>query len=416
MDIFTPTYKMAVKQLENTAKAMDLDPNILARLRLPKRAVIVTIPTRMDDGHTECFVGFRVQHSLTSGPAKGGLRYHPKVDLGEVAALAMWMSWKCGLMNLPFGGAKGGITCDPSKMSIREIEAMTRRFTEEIFTMIGPDKDVMAPDVNTNSQIMAWIMDTYSSHKGSACPEVVTGKPIEIGGTYGRIEATGRGVVYTIAEAMGDYKMRPLQTTATVQGFGNVGSVAAADLASMGCKIIAVSDVSCTLYNSEGLDIPAVQEYVEKNGVLKGYGEADELDRDDLLEIETDILILAALERSVTKKNADRIKCKIIAEGANGPTTPDADKILADRGIFIIPDILCNAGGVTVSYFEWVQDVQKYFWSPDDINRRLRDLMTRAYRRVSDFSRKQNIDMRTAALWLGIGKVAGEKKIRGLYP
>ena len=416
MDLFTPTYNMAVQQLDATAQVMELDAGILARLRLPKRAIMVMVPVRMDDGRTETFLGYRVQHSLTSGPAKGGLRYHPSVDLGEVAALAMWMSWKCGLMKLPFGGAKGGINCDPHAMSIGEVEGLTRRFTEEMVTFIGPEKDVMAPDVNTNSQTMAWIMDTYSMHVGYACPEVVTGKPVEIGGTYGRQEATGRGVVYTIAETLQTMKMKPQETTAVVQGFGNVGGIAAEDLADMGCKVIAVSDMYCALHNKNGLDVRDVVSYSQSTGSLEGYPRADMLVRDELLYLPCDVLVAAALERAITHENAHKIQCKILAEGANGPTTPEADAILLDKGVFIIPDILCNAGGVTVSYFEWVQDVQKYFWSPDDINRRLRDLMTEAFHRVHRFSRERDIDMRTAALWLGIAKVAGEKAIRGLYP
>lgn len=416
MDLFTPTYNMAVQQLENTALAMGLDENVLSRLRVPKRAVMVTVPTRMDDGSTHTFIGYRVQHSLTSGPAKGGIRYHPAVDLGEVAALAMWMSWKCALMNLPFGGAKGGITCDPSKMSIGEVERMTRRFTAEIITLIGPERDVMAPDVNTNAQTMAWIMDTYSMYVGYACPEVVTGKPVGIGGTYGRTEATGRGVVYTTCDTLDVLGMKVSECTAVVQGYGNVGAVAAEDLHELGARVVAVSDVHTALFNDKGLDIPRVSAWVREHGTLVGYPEAEAIPRDDVLYLPCDILVAAALERTFTQENASRVQCKVLAEGANGPTTPEADKILLDKGVFIIPDILCNAGGVTVSYFEWVQDVQKYFWTADEIRSRLKHLMDDAFNRVYRLSTERNLDMRTAALWLGISKVAAEKSVRGLFP
>jgi len=412
----SPMYSSALAQLDETARLLSLDPGLHERLRHPKRSFIVSVPTAMDDGTTRVFTGCRVQHNLTLGPCKGGIRYHQDVSLGEVSALAMWMSWKCGLMNLPFGGAKGGVNCDPHTMSIGEIEGLTRRFTEEMVTFIGPERDVMAPDVNTNSQTMAWIMDTYSMHVGYACPEVVTGKPVEIGGTYGRQEATGRGVVYTIAESLQALKMKPEGTTAAVQGFGNVGSIAAEDLADMGCRVVAVSDMHCTIHNPKGLDVRDAVNYSRANGSLRGYPQADPLERDDLLYLPCDVLVAAALERTITHENADRLQCKILAEGANGPTTPEADEILLGKGVFIIPDILCNAGGVTVSYFEWVQDVQKYFWSTDDVNRRLRDLMTEAFHRVYRFSQERGIDMRTAALWLGIAKAAAEKVIRGLYP
>lgn len=413
----SPTFQMAIRQLESVASHIDLDPGILIRLRSPKRAMVVSIPVRMDDGRTENFIGYRVQHSLTSGPSKGGLRYHPSVDIGEVAALAMWMSWKCGIMNLPFGGAKGGIACDPASLSRGELERLTRRFTEEILTIIGPRMDVMAPDLGTDEQTMSWIMDTYSMHIGYACPEVVTGKPVELGGCVGRREATGRGVVYCILRALDELRLRTDVVTAVVQGFGNVGSAVCHELAQRGVKIIAVGDRYGAISNPAGIDIPSLAQHVASGKLLCEFPEAEAIPGDDLLTIPCTVLVPAALERVITADNAPRVRCRILAEAANGPTTPDADEILAqDRDLFLIPDVLCNAGGVTVSYFEWVQDIQQFLWSESQVNRNLEDLMLKAFNQVRGLAQQRGLSMRTAALSLGVQKVAKEKLRRGLYP
>jgi glutamate dehydrogenase (NAD(P)+) len=413
----SPTFQMACRQLQLVAAHMDLDEGVLERLSVPKRAMVVSIPIRMDsDGRTESFIGFRVQHSLTSGPSKGGLRFHPSVDLGEVAALAMWMSWKCGIMNLPFGGAKGGIACDPVDLTRGEVERLTRRFTDEVLSIIGPRMDVMAPDLGTDEQTMAWIYDTYSMHVGYACPEIVTGKPIELGGCVGRREATGRGVVYCIMEALKELMVKPAECTAAVQGFGNVGSVACAELALRGVRVIAISDRTGAIRNPRGIDIPALSQYVASGKLLRDFPGAEPIPADELLKTECTILIPAALERVINHKNAAQIRCRVLAEAANGPTTPEADTILADSDIFIIPDILCNAGGVTVSYFEWVQDMQQFFWSEAQVNQKLEELMLKAFHQVRSLARKRDLPMRMAALSLGVQKVATEKLRRGLFP
>ena len=412
----SPVFQMAVKQLEGVAKAMNLDPNVLERLAKPKRSLIVSVPIKMDDGHTRNFLGYRVQHSLTSGPAKGGLRYHPSVDLGEVAALAMWMSWKCGIMNLPFGGGKGGIACDPAKMSVGERERLTRRFTEEVLPVIGPRMDVMAPDLGTDEQTMAWIMDTYSMSVGYACPEIVTGKPVELGGCVGRREATGRGVVYCVMQALSEMSLGSADATAVVQGFGNVGSVVCQELAKRGVKIVAVSDRYGAIANPRGLDIGALTSHVQNGQTLHEFPGAGRIDPNDVLTTPCTILVPAALERQITGANAGKLRCRVLAEGANGPTTPEADEILADSNIFIIPDVLCNAGGVTVSYFEWVQDMQQFFWSEQQVNQKLEELMLKAFHQVRKLAKTQNLPMRTAALCLGVEKVSKEKARRGLYP
>ncbi|MFO0809916.1 MAG: Glu/Leu/Phe/Val dehydrogenase [Gemmataceae bacterium] len=417
----SPTFQMAIRQLEAVAAHVDLDAGVLERLTKPKRALVVSVPIRMDDGRTEGFIGFRVQHSLTSGPAKGGLRYHPSVDLGEVAALAMWMSWKCGIMGLPFGGAKGGIACDPHTLSRGEKERLTRRYTEEVQQIIGPRQDVMAPDMGTDEQTMAWIMDTYSTKVGYACPEIVTGKPIEIGGCIGRREATGRGVVYCVVEAFKELKIAPDKATAVVQGFGNVGSVAALELYNLGVKVIAVGDRYGAVRNANGLDIPALIKHMAggPSGLtmaLTDFPGAEAIDAEELLTLPCTVLLPAALERVIHAGNANRLRCRILAEGANGPTTPEADDILANSDIFIIPDVLCNAGGVTVSYFEWVQDIQQLMWSEEQVNQKLRELMLRSFAHVRKESRDRNLTMRTAALSLGVMKVAAEKARRGLFP
>ncbi len=412
----SPVYQMAVLQLLTVAEHINLDQNILERLSKPKRALIVGVPIRMDDGKTNTFIGYRVQHSLTSGPSKGGLRYHPSVDLGEVAALAMWMSWKCAIMNLPFGGAKGGIACDPDKLSMGEKERLTRRFTEEIFPIIGPRMDVPAPDLGTDEQTMAWIMDTYSMAVGYACPEIVTGKPVELGGCVGRREATGRGVVYCIMQALAEIGISPANATAAVQGFGNVGAITCHELSLRGVKIIAVSDRYGATANPQGIDVAALSKHVGSGKLLKDFAGGREIDPDDILTMECTVLVPAALERQITEKNAGQLKCRILAEGANGPTTPDADKLLNQSDIFIIPDVLCNAGGVTVSYFEWVQDMQQFFWDEAQVNQKLETLMLKAFHQVRSLAKERTIPMRMAALSLGVQKVAQEKKRRGLYP
>ncbi|MSR79244.1 MAG: Glu/Leu/Phe/Val dehydrogenase [Gemmataceae bacterium] len=407
---------MARRQLDTVAEVINLDKGLLQRLAYPKRSMMVSIPIRMDDGRTEVFFGYRVQHSLTSGPSKGGLRYHPSIDMGEVTALAMWMSWKCGIMNLPFSGAKGGIAVDPAKLSKSELERLTRRFTEEVLSIIGPRQDVMAPDMGTNEQTMAWIMDTYSMKIGYCCPEVVTGKPVEIGGCLGRREATGRGVTYCILEALKDLKIAPIGTPAVVQGFGNVGSVTCQELHQRGIKIVAVGEQHSSLRNPNGLDIPALRAWVESGKMLHEFPGGESMPSELLLEEPCTILIPAALDRVITAENAARLRCTLVAEGANGPTTPDADLILQKKGIMIIPDILCNAGGVTVSYFEWVQDIQQLMWSEEEVNRKLEDLMLNAYSRVRNLAVSKGLTMRTAALALGVQKVVAEMTKRGLFP
>jgi glutamate dehydrogenase (NAD(P)+) len=412
---------MALRQLRSVAEHIDLDAGVLERLSQPKRALVVSVPIRMDDGRTEGFLGFRVQHSLTSGPAKGGLRYHPAVDLGEVAALAMWMSWKCGIMALPFGGAKGGIACDPAALSRNEKERLTRRYTEEVQNIIGPRQDVMAPDMGTDEQTMAWIMDTYSTKVGYACPEIVTGKPVELGGCIGRREATGRGVVYCVMEALKELDIPAENATAVVQGFGNVGSIAALELYQRGVKILAISDRYGAIRNDNGIDVPALTKHMYGSPAgltqrLQDFPEAEPFDPEELLTLPCTVLVPAALERVIHGGNADKLQCRILAEGANGPTTPDADNILADGDVFVIPDVLCNAGGVTVSYFEWVQDIQQLMWSEDQVNHKLRELMLRSFGQVRRLARDRRVPMRTAGLMLGVQKVAQEKIRRGLFP
>ncbi len=412
----SPSFQMARRQLDTVAEVINLDKGLLQRLAYPKRSMMVSIPIRMDDGRTEVFFGYRVQHSLTSGPSKGGLRYHPGIDIGEVTALAMWMSWKCGIMNLPFSGGKGGIAVDPAKLSKSELERLTRRFTEEVLSIIGPRQDVMAPDMGTNEQTMAWIMDTYSMKIGYCCPEVVTGKPVEIGGCLGRREATGRGVTYCILEALKDLNIAPSHSTAVVQGFGNVGSVTCQELHQRGIRIVAVGEQHGSLGNPNGIDIPLLRAWVDSGKKLHEFPGGVAIPSEQLLEVPCTVLIPAALDRVITAENAPRLRCTLIAEGANGPTTPDADIILQEKGIMVIPDILCNAGGVTVSYFEWVQDIQQLMWSEEQVNRKLEDLMLNAYSRVRNLSVTRGLTMRTAALALGVQKVVAEMNKRGLFP
>ena len=415
----SPVYRMACDQLRGVAEVLpDIDPGVIERLMVPKRSLVSAVPVRMDDGGTRVFVGYRVQHSLTSGASKGGLRYAPQVDLGEVAALAMWMSWKCGIMNLPYGGAKGGIACDPTLLSRGEKERLTRRFTEEVLSIIGPRTDVMAPDMGTDEQTMSWIYDTYSMKIGYACPEIVTGKPVELGGCIGRREATGRGVVYCIMEALSELNIRPVEATAVIQGYGNVGNVTADELYARGVKVIAVGDRYGAVANPAGIDVPALRKYasLEPRGSVAGFPGADPLDPADLLTTPCTVLVPAAMERVITESVAPKLRCRVLAEGANGPTTPHADAILAGSDVFVIPDILCNAGGVTVSYFEWVQDLQQLMWSETQVNDKLKELMLGAYHRVRAVARDRRVTMRQAALSLGVHKVAIEKQKRGLFP
>ncbi|MBI4527927.1 MAG: Glu/Leu/Phe/Val dehydrogenase [Deltaproteobacteria bacterium] len=406
---------MAVKQLEVAAERLNLDSNVAVRLRRPDRSLIVSVPTRMDDGRVHVFTGYRVQHNDVLGPFKGGIRYHPDVNLGEVSALAMWMTWKCSLVGLPLGGAKGGVACDPMQLSRAELQAMTRRYTAEILNFIGPEVDVPAPDMGTNEQVMAWVMDTYSQHKGHAVPEIVTGKPLDIGGTLGRREATGRGLTYIIIEAAGHLGMDLSRATAAVQGFGNVGSVAAKELADLGVKVIGVSDQSGGFYDEAGLPVHRMLEYAAKNRDLSGCPYGHPVSNEDLLTLKCDILVPAALGMQITGRNAGKLRCRVLAEGANGPTTLDADEILREKEIFVIPDVLANAGGVIVSYFEWVQDLQNFFWTEAEVNKRLRDILSRAFQEVLKVSLKEKVDMRLAALMIGVSRVARAMLWRGLY-
>jgi glutamate dehydrogenase (NAD(P)+) len=412
-----PTFQMACQQFDVVADYLQIPPDDRERIKFPKRSMVVALPIHRDNGSTQVFMGYRVQHHLTLGPTKGGLRYHPDVALGEVAALAMWMSWKCALTGLPYGGAKGGIACDPRSMSTQELERLTRRYTQEMIPFIGPQVDVMAPDVGTNEQTMAWMMDTYSVHMGSTVPSIVTGKPVGIGGSLGRKESTGRGVGYLVNRAMDTIRLNASDATAVIQGYGNVGSVAAWSMARYGVKIIAVSDAFGGLYNRKGIDLLKLEQFVHAKKTVVGFKEADAITNQELLVTPCDILVPAALERQITAENAGKIKCRILAEAANGPTTPEADKIIEQRPeIFVVPDILCNAGGVIVSYFEWVQDLQSFFWSETEITDKLFRLLEGAFTQVLTMSRKQNISMRMAALALGVKRVQEAKKIRGLFP
>ena len=414
----TPMYRLAVDQLDQTAELMNLDPNIWERLRTPQRAHVVSFPFRRDDYKTvETVFAYRVQHLLTMGPTKGGIRYDEDVNLGEVTALSMWMSWKCALMNLPFGGAKGGVRIDPHTLSSDELQRLTRRYTSEIIEVIGPDRDIPAPDLGTDERVMAWIMDTYSQQKGYAVPGVVTGKPIEIGGSHGRREATGRGVISCAMEACRSKDFSLDGASVVVQGFGAVGRTAAQLASTLGAKVIAVSSVSGGTYNPKGLDIDAVSAWLEQNGdELKDFPGGDFVTNQELLELPCDILIPAAIQNQITEKNAAALRCKMMVEGANGPTTLEADAILADRGILVVPDILANAGGVTVSYFEWVQGAQQFFWSEEEVNRKLIDLMQSAYRSVDHLAKEKGVTLRTAALMRGIGRIKQAKHVRGVFP
>jgi glutamate dehydrogenase (NAD(P)+) len=404
-----------LQEFEIAARIINLDPGIWNILTKPKRQIIVSCPVQMDDGSIEVFTGYRVQYNITLGPAKGGIRYHPTVTLDEVTALAAWMTWKCAVAHIPFGGGKGGIICDPTKMSPREIEALTRRYTAELVDSIGPEKDVPAPDVNTNEQIMAWFMDTYSMHVGHTETAVVTGKPVEMGGSLGRREATGRGVMITAREAAKHLGFSLKGARVAVQGFGNVGSVAAELLADMGARIVGITDWKGGIFNAKGLDIGAMIAHNRQHKTIAQFPGGEPLTNEDLFKLDVDVLIPAALENQITVENAKDIKARLIVEGANGPTTPEADNQLHDRGAFIVPDILANAGGVTVSYFEWVQDRYGYFWTEKEVNERLEAKMIEAFDDVLRTSTEHQVDMRTAAYVVAIKRVATVTKLRGMY-
>jgi glutamate dehydrogenase (NAD(P)+) len=417
-DVQRNAFENAQRQFDLAAEKLSLGKGMRRVLRVPQRELSVNFPVKMDNGDIEVFTGYRVQHNVSRGPAKGGIRYHPAVDLDEVRALAMWMTWKCALVNIPYGGAKGGIIVDPNRLTLPELERMTRRFATEISILVGAEKDIPAPDVGTNGQIMAWFMDTISMHRGYTVPAVITGKPVEVGGSLGRVEATGRGVSIVAREAARHLGMKLDGATVVVQGFGNVGSVTADLLHKMGCRIVAVSDVSGGYYNRRGLDIPAMIEYVKKNRSLAGYKGAgiEPVTNSELLELECDILAPCALENQITELNADRLKCKLIVEGANGPTTPEADDILFEKGVFVVPDILANAGGVTVSYFEWVQGLQEFFWTEDEINNKLERIMMHSFESVLDQTLRHKVSMRMGGYMVAVSRVAEATEIRGIYP
>ena len=405
-----------LREFDEAARLLKLDPGIWRILTHPKRQIVVSCPVQMDNGEIEVFTGYRVQYNITLGPAKGGIRYHPEVSLDEVTALAAWMTWKCAVAHIPFGGGKGGIVCDPTRMSKRELEALTRRYVAEIIDAIGPEKDVPAPDVNTNDQVMAWIMDTYSMHVGHTATAVVTGKPVEMGGSLGRREATGRGVMIVTREAAKHLGFDINGATVAIQGFGNVGSVSAQLLAGIGAKVVAVTDWKGGVYNDKGLDIAKLLDYAATHDkTVDGFPGGEPLDNDALWGLDVDVLIPAALENQITMDNAPRIRAKILTEGANGPTTPDAHQHLYDRGVFVIPDILANSGGVTVSYFEWVQDRYGYFWEESEVNERLEKKMCEAFDDVLQTSLKYNVDMRTAAYIVAISRVGTVTRMRGMY-
>ncbi len=411
----TNPFESMMSRFDRAAQLLNLDPDLYAVLRVPNRELKVYIPVRMDSGRMQVFEGFRVQHNFARGPAKGGIRYSPDVTLDEVRALAAWMTWKCAVVNVPFGGGKGGVICDPQQMSLGELERMTRRYAAELIDFIGPEKDVPAPDMNTNEQTMAWIMDTYSMHARHTVTAVVTGKPIDIGGSAGRREATGRGLLFVINEAIKRFKMTPAETRVVVQGSGNVGGIGAQLLHEAGYKVVAISDINGGIYNPAGIDIPAALAHLRTTRSFEEYQNVERVSNEDLLEIECDVLVPAATENQIRSDNAERIKCKVLAEGANGPTTAAADQILHNKGIFVIPDILANAGGVTVSYFEWVQDRMGYFWKENVVNERLQDVMVASFNDVVKYADTHGVDTRTAAYMLAIDRVAYDTRMRGIY-
>jgi glutamate dehydrogenase (NAD(P)+) len=412
----TPLFRTALTQFEQAIPYAEVNESIAERLRYPERAVMVGVPVRRDAGHVEVFPAYRVQHSSVLGPTKGGIRYDPHVTLGECAALAVWMTWKCSLLRLPYGGAKGGVRCDPRALSQAELQRLTRRYTSELMGIIGPQEDIPAPDMATNEQTMAWIMDTYSMQVGHAVPEIVTGKPVALGGSLFRREATGAGVVMVVERACQRLGWNLADQGCVVQGFGNVGSIAAQELAERGAKVVAVSDISGGVYSERGLDLNVVRAWIADQGALDGFPDVQHVTNAELLELPCDVLVLAALEDQLTAENAPRIEAKLIAEGANGPTSIEADAILADRGIIVLPDVLTNAGGVTVSYFEWVQDLGRLFWTRDEIRARLADKLGDAFDRVWTLADTQGISLRLAALVSGINEVAAALKARGIYP
>jgi glutamate dehydrogenase (NAD(P)+) len=412
---FNP-YEMAVQQFELAADKLELSEDMRETLRLPKRELSVNFPVRLDNGHIKTFTGYRVQHNVTRGPAKGGIRFSPDVTLDEVRALAMWMTWKCAVVGIPYGGAKGGVICDPKTMTPSELERMTRRYATEISIIIGPHSDIPAPDVNTNSQVMAWIMDTYSMHHGYSVPAVVTGKPLSIGGSEGRSDATANGVLFVTRQAAKRLEMPMEGARVSIQGFGNAGATAARLFLREGCKIVAVSDTRGGIYNESGLDVGAVMRHKQERGSVAGFEGAQAMSVQDVLEVPCDILIPAAIEGVITAQNAERIQAKIVTEAANGPTTPEADKILYRNGTLVVPDILANAGGVTVSYFEWVQDLQSFFWGVDEITQKLEMIMNEAFESVAQLADRYHCEMRLAANMLAISRVAKATQIRGIYP
>jgi glutamate dehydrogenase (NAD(P)+) len=408
-------FESMMQRFDEAATRLNLDPNIYKILRWPNREITLYIPVMMDDGNYQVFTGYRVQHNFARGPAKGGVRFSPDVSLDEVRALAAWMTWKCAVVNIPFGGAKGGIICDPRDMSPSELERLTRRYTAELLDFIGPEKDVPAPDMNTNEQTMAWMMDTYSMHARHLVTAAVTGKPIEIGGSRGRKEATGRGLLFVCNEACKKFGFNLNETRVVVQGAGNVGGTAALLMHREGYRVIGLADITGSLYNPSGLDIPDLLDYLKENKTVEGYNGAERIGNSDLLELDCEILMPAATENQITSHNADRIRCRILAEGANGPTTADADEIVSAKSIFVIPDILANAGGVTVSYFEWVQDRMGFFWNEDTVNTRLHEIMVSSFNDVVGFADKYQVNTRQAAYMLAIDRVAYDTRLRGIY-
>ncbi|MFQ5832197.1 MAG: Glu/Leu/Phe/Val dehydrogenase [Candidatus Thorarchaeota archaeon] len=409
-------FEIAKRQIDIVAKHMDLDPDIVEVLKHPKRVLEVSIPVRMDNGRIKVFTGYRVQHNEARGPFKGGIRYHPQVDLDEVKALATWMSMKTAVVDIPYGGAKGGIVCNPKEMSSHEIEHLTRRFTTEISLIIGPYRDVPAPDVNTNAQVMAWLMDTYSMNQGYAVPEVVTGKPIEVGGSLGRNEATSRGAVLCVREAAKVIGLDLNGATVAITGYGNVGYNAAWLIEELGAKVVAASDSKGAIYAPDGFDAKKVYKHKKKTKSVKDYPGAKNIRQDEVIGLDVDILIPAALENEITAENADTVKAKIISEGANGPTTPEADEILHKKGVFLVPDILANAGGVTVSYYEWLQNLTREYWTEDEVNEKLEKRIVKAFNDVHKISKEKGVHMRTAAYVLAVGRIAAAHTLRGLYP
>jgi glutamate dehydrogenase (NAD(P)+) len=409
-------WESALSQLDEAARTMDLDPGVHEVLRNPRRALEVSIPVRMDDGQIQVFKGYRVHHNTSRGPSKGGIRYHPAVTLEEVKALAMWMTWKCAVVNIPYGGAKGGVIVDPGKLSMGELQRLTRRYASELLPFIGPERDIPAPDLGTNEQIMAWIMDTYSTREGFSVPGVVTGKPLAIGGSAGRSLATARGVMYVTLATLKHLGMSVEDARVVVQGYGNVGGGTVELLHQQGCLIVGVSDVKGGVYNPDGLSPQGLRAHRERTGSIVGYEGGQTVTNEELLELECDVLIPAAIEGQLTEENAARVRASVIVEAANGPTTPEADEIFKDRGILVVPDILANAGGVTVSYFEWVQDLQAFYWTEDEVNDRLRQIMERSYVDVLALAEERKVTMRTAATILGVQRVAEAHVTRGLYP